>query len=666
MEKISVAVRFRPPNPAAADPSPGGAGGGGDREWRIDDTRVTLVHRAAGPAPGAPFVFDHVFDRTATNERVYGTVVRDLIGAVVDGFNATAFAYGQTSSGKTFTMNGSDVDPGIIPRAVRDVFDTVRQTDDREFLVRVSYMEIYNEEINDLLTLEGRRLPIKENLERGVYVAGLREEIVNSAEQVIESSAKNQIDSEDPIRVSVLNLVDLAGSERNNKTGTEGVRLNEAGHINKSLLMLGNVINKLSESGKQRGHIPYRDSKLTRILQPALGGNAKTSIICTAAPEEMHIEETRGTLKFASRAKCVSNCAQVNEILTDAALLKRQKREIEELRKKLQGSHSEGLEQVVLKLRNDMHKSELERDRLAMELEEERKLRIEQQKKIEGLDNTSISADQFTDSTQLDALKTPDSKYIPDGFVAHRSRYSNDVEFSPLPENLDNIANDDLWTCLNKGCVTDLDMLEMTPGLKREASLLQDATSIALLQEKLQPIARCNIVEASYSQSLLNRNMGAAPLEEPTDARCQRLEKDCVSDRQQLEESNVRCAALEKERDLLRDENSSLQQEISDSKREANLLIAEKQARLDDSIARCVAVERELSVSRQDADRLAAEKQELAGELGVERQKMEELKQDIRVISRAFSQREGQLTSLYTKSKAILENCKASHVATLP
>ncbi|CAO2144387.1 unnamed protein product [Urochloa humidicola] len=671
MEKISVAVRFRPPNLATADPSPAGAG---DREWRIDDTRVTLIHRAAGPVPGAPFVFDHVFDGAVTNERVYGTVVRDLIGAVVDGFNATAFAYGQTSSGKTFTMNGSDADPGIIPRAVRDVFETVCKMDDREFLVRVSYMEIYNEDINDLLSLEGRKLPIKENLERGVYVAGLREEIVNSAEQVfellqlgeanrhfgetnmnarssrshtifrmvIESSAKNQTDSEDPIRVSVLNLVDLAGSERHNKTGAEGVRLSEAGHINKSLLMLGNVINKLSENGKQRGHIPYRDSKLTRILQPALGGNAKTSIICTAAPEEMHIEETRGTLKFASRAKCVSNCAQVNEILTDAALLKKQKREIEELRKKLQGSHSEGLEQVVLKLRNDMHKSELERDRLAMELEEERKLRmrledhlIEQQKKLEGLDNSSISADQFADSIQFDALKTPDSKYKSDGFVARRSRYSDDVDFSPIPENLDNIADDDLWTRLNKGCVTDLDMLQMTPGLKREASFVQDATS-------------------------------AVPSEEPTDARCQRLEKDCVSDRQQLEESNMRCTALEKECDLLRDKNSSLQQELSNSKREANLLVAEKQAQLDDSIARCVELEKELSMSRQVAERLVTEKQELAGELGVERQKMEELKQDIRVISRAFSQREGQLTSLYTKSKAILENCKASHVGTLP
>ncbi|KAK3119004.1 hypothetical protein QOZ80_9BG0712230 [Eleusine coracana subsp. coracana] len=673
MEKISVAVRFRPPNQAAADLSSGF--GGGDREWRIDDgSRVSLLHRAAGPVPGASFAFDHVFDGATTNEQVYASVVRALIHSAVDGFNGTAFAYGQTSSGKTFTMNGCDSDPGIIPRAIRDIFDTARQAEDREFLIRVSYMEIYNEEINDLLSLEGQKLQIHENLERGVYVAGLKEEIVNSEEQVfdllqqgevnrhfgetnmnvrssrshtifrmvIESSAKNQMDSRDAIRVSVLNLVDLAGSERIVKTGAEGVRLNEGKHINKSLMILGNVINKLSENGKQRGHIPYRDSKLTRILQPALGGNAKTSIICTAAPEEIHIEETRGTLQFASRAKCVSNCAQVNEILTDAALLKRQKLEIEELRKKLQGSHSEGLEQVVLKLRNDMYKSELERDRLAMELEEERKLRetlehrvAEQQKKLEDLNNTSISAEHFQDSTQLDALKTPDSKYAPEDFVACRLRYSNDVEFSPIPETLDNVADEDLWARLNKGCVTDLDMLEMTPGLKHEESMQKDSTS-------------------------------AVPLEEPAEARCKRLEKDCISNHQQLEESKGRCVMLEKEIEMLRDENSSLQQEVSKYKQEDDRIIAEKQEQLEDAMMRCAVLEKELFRYRQDADRLAAEKQDLLGELNTEKQKMQELRKDISVITRAFSQREGQLTSLYSKSKAIVEHCKSSQVAALP
>uniref|UniRef100_A0ACD5WUJ5 Uncharacterized protein n=1 Tax=Avena sativa TaxID=4498 RepID=A0ACD5WUJ5_AVESA len=637
MEKISVAVRFRPPKYSAdaeVDSSYFSEGGaGGKREWRIDDTRISLLHRAV-PVPGTSFAFDHVFDEKATNARIYGLLVRSLIRAAVDGFNGTAFAYGQTSSGKTFTMNGSGADPGIIPLAVRDIFDTAAEAADREFLIRVSYMEIYNEEINDLLTLGSEKLPIHESLERGVYVSGLREEIVNNAEQVlellqlgeanrhfgetnmnvrssrshtifrmvIESSAKDQMNSGDAIR----NLVDLAGSERITKTGADSVRLKEGKHINKSLMILGNVINKLSENGKQRGHIPYRDSKLTRILQSALGGNAKTSIICTAAPEEVHIEETRGTLQFARRAKCVSNCAQVNEILTDAALLKRQKLEIEELRKKLQGSHSEVLEQLILKQRNDMHKFELERDRLAMELEEERRLRetlehrlAEQQKMLENHNNTGISAEQFTDPIQLDALKTPDSKQTSDGFVASRSRYSKDVEFSPIPEIQGAVADEDLWMQLNKGCITDLDMLEMTPDVKCPPSLPKDTTAVV-------------------------------PLEEPIDVRCQRLEKECSSDRQQLEDSEASCATLE-ECDLLKEENSLLRQELSKSK--------------------------------QDADHLVSEKEELLKELETERHKMEQLKQDIRIFSQSFSHRQGQLTSLYTKSKAIVENCKASQVA---
>ncbi|PWZ37795.1 Kinesin-like protein KIN-7L [Zea mays] len=165
MEKISVSVRFRHPNLVAANISPDSSGGGIDHEWRIDDSRVSLLHRAAGPVLGASFAFDHVFDGAANNERIYGTVVRELVGAIGGGFNGTAFTYGQTSCGKTFTMNGSDADPGIIRRAVRDVFDTVRQADDREFLTRVSYMEIYNEEINNLLTLEGQKLRIHESLD---------------------------------------------------------------------------------------------------------------------------------------------------------------------------------------------------------------------------------------------------------------------------------------------------------------------------------------------------------------------------------------------------------------------------------------------------------------------------------------------------------------------
>lgn len=158
--------------------------------------------------------------------------------------------------------------------------------------------------------------------------------------QVIESRSK-EVNSEDgdfgAIRVSTLTLVDLAGSERIAKTGAEGQRMKEGAAINKSLLTLGTVINKLSEGAQLAGlHIPYRDSKLTRILQPSLGGNAKTAIICAVTPATQHVEETHSTLRFACRAKRVVNNATVNEVVSDAAVLKRQAKEIEELRKILQ------------------------------------------------------------------------------------------------------------------------------------------------------------------------------------------------------------------------------------------------------------------------------------------------------------------------------------------
>ncbi|KAK7383246.1 hypothetical protein VNO78_28920 [Psophocarpus tetragonolobus] len=529
MEKICVAVRLRPP---VSEYSSVGT------FWKIEDNRISL-HKVHGtPLSASSYAFDHIFDEGSTNATVYELLAKDIIHAALDGFNGTAFAYGQTSSGKTFTMNGSETDAGVIPRAVRDIYATIEMMSDREFLIRVSYMEIYNEEINDLLVVDNQKLQIHESLERGVFVAGLKEEIVNNAEQVlnlikageanrhfgetnmnvrssrshtifrmvIESKGKdsnsNDCSINDVVRVSVLNLVDLAGSERIAKTGADGVRLKEGKYINKSLMVLGNVINKLSEGSKQRGHIPYRDSKLTRILQPALGGNAKTSIICTIAPEEIHTEETRGTLQFASRAKRITNCVQVNEILTDAALLKRQQLEIEELRKKLQGSHAEVLEQEILKLRNDLLKYERERGKLEMELQEERKSRDqwirEQRMKIENSSTTKSFSDCGTNDSQRrgffslgfredysdissisqgDIFKSP--KADPSAFVVRRSKYSTLPDQSPLPNAFCNVADEDMWLKMNNGYVADLDSLQTTPptNLKVQSFPPSDTTA---------------------------------------------------------------------------------------------------------------------------------------------------------------------------------------------
>ncbi|CAL9236883.1 unnamed protein product, partial [Arabidopsis halleri] len=272
-------------------------------------------------------------------------------------FEGTVLAYGQTNSGKTHTMRGSTIEPGIISLAVHDLFDIISQDTSREYLLRMSYLEIYNENINDLLDPLNRKLQIHENLEKGVFVAGLREDIVDSPQQVLElmesgeshrhigETNMNHYSSRSHTifrMVKTYNVVDLAGSERAAKTGAEGVRLKEGTHINKSLMTLGTVIKKLSEGVEnQGGHIPYRDSKLTRILQPALGGNANTAIICNITLALIHVNETKSSLQFASRALRVTNCAHVNEILTDTALLKRQSKEIKELRSKLKRTINE-------------------------------------------------------------------------------------------------------------------------------------------------------------------------------------------------------------------------------------------------------------------------------------------------------------------------------------
>ncbi|KAF9621528.1 hypothetical protein IFM89_022546, partial [Coptis chinensis] len=537
--KICVAVRVRPPSPTSQESSINPP----TTHWKVEENRISLHKSLDTPVSGISYAFDHVFDEDCTNSRVYDHLSKDIIRAAVEGFNGTAFAYGQTSSGKTYTMNGSENDPGIVPLAVEDVFQNIMM--------------------------------------RGIFVAGLREEIVNSAEQVlkliksgevnrhfgetnmnarssrshtifrmvIESKGKDRTStgdyiSVDAIRVSVLNLVDLAGSERIVKTGAGGVRLKEGKHINKSLLVLGNVINKLSDGGKQRGHIPYRDSKLTRILQPALGGNAKTSIICTIAPEEDHIEETRGTLQFASRAKRITNCAQVNEILTDAALLKRQKQEIEELREKLQGSHSEVLEQEILKLRNDMLKYELDRERLALELEEERKSHkereqciLEQQMKIDNLSSLVTSSnheknrqghistrqhltEEGTDkqnSCDRDSFQTPTFKAVPNEFVARRTNYSRLPEFSPVPDNFSSVADEDMWLKMNKGYTADIDALQFTPARRTHSLPSNDRSldySTDCYKEEVQDLKRQlelalidkNELERNYEEQLSLNN----------------------------------------------------------------------------------------------------------------------------------------------------------------
>ncbi|KAF9579272.1 hypothetical protein BGW38_004531 [Lunasporangiospora selenospora] len=312
----------------------------------------------------------------SNNEQIYGTSVKNLVQSAMEGYNGTVFAYGQTSSGKTYTMSGNEQQPGITPRAIEDIFKYIRENPDREFLLRVSYLEIYNESIRDLLSPESNDLRIHEDKRRGVYVSPLKEEIVTTPSQVMRiiergdhqrhvsstdfnahSSRSHSIfqiviESRDrsstngsptlrkpipgaksslAVRVSQLNLIDLAGSE---KATTDVERRKEGAFINKSLLTLGTVISRLTEE-KGAGHIPYRDSKLTRILQSSLNGSARVSVICTTSPSYLNVEESHNTLKFAARVKKVVTRAQTNQVMDDKALLEKYRREISELKAQL-------------------------------------------------------------------------------------------------------------------------------------------------------------------------------------------------------------------------------------------------------------------------------------------------------------------------------------------
>ncbi|XP_035278464.1 kinesin-like protein KIF3C isoform X1 [Anguilla anguilla] len=316
--------------------------------------QVTLRNPKAPPGELLKtFTFDAVYDASSKQSDLYDETVRPLIDSVLLGFNGTIFAYGQTGTGKTYTMQGLWMDPekrGVIPNSFEHIFTHISRSQNQQYLVRASYLEIYQEEIRDLLCKDhARKLELKENPDSGVYIKDLSsfvtknvkeiEHVMNVGNQtrsvgftnMNEHSSRSHAifvitvecselgpDGENHIRVGKLNLVDLAGSERQSKTGVQGDRLKEATKINLSLSALGNVISALVD-GKST-HVPYRDSKLTRLLQDSLGGNAKTIMVATLGPSSYSYEETLTTLRYANRAKNIKNKPRVNEDPKDALL----------------------------------------------------------------------------------------------------------------------------------------------------------------------------------------------------------------------------------------------------------------------------------------------------------------------------------------------------------
>ncbi|KAI0928539.1 hypothetical protein AcV7_008994 [Taiwanofungus camphoratus] len=344
---IKVVCRFRPPNAIEQRE-------GGEIVVSFVDNLQTVQLRSAQLSSGPEkdgFTFDRVFPPGTKQHEVFDYGVKDIVKDVLDGYNGTIFAYGQTGSGKTFTMMGADIDSsdlkGLIPRITEQIFQSIVESDAHlEYLVKVSYMEIYLERIRDLLAPQNDNLQVHEEKSKGVYVKNLSDYYVSSAREVYEimrqggaarvvSSTNmnaessrshsiflitiNQRNTETGAqKTGNLYLVDLAGSEKVGKTGASGQTLEEAKKINKSLSALGMVINALTD-GKAK-HVPYRDSKLTRILQESLGGNSRTTLIINCSPSSYNEAETLSTLRFGIRAKSIKNTARVNAELSPTEL----------------------------------------------------------------------------------------------------------------------------------------------------------------------------------------------------------------------------------------------------------------------------------------------------------------------------------------------------------
>ncbi|XP_057983387.1 kinesin-like protein KIN-7K, chloroplastic [Malania oleifera] len=351
-ENVTVTVRFRPLSPREIRQ-------GEEIAWYADgETILRNEHN-----PSIAYAYDRVFGPTTTTRHVYDVAAQHVVNGAMEGINGTIFAYGVTSSGKTHTMHGNQRSPGIIPLAVKDAFSIIQETPTREFLLRVSYLEIYNEVVNDLLNPAGQNLRIREDAQ-GTFVEGIKEEVVLSPAHAlsliaageehrhvgstnfnllssrshtiftltIESSPCGESNDGEAVNLSQLNLIDLAGSE-SSKAETTGLRRKEGSYINKSLLTLGTVISKLTDG--RASHVPYRDSKLTRLLQSSLSGHGRVSLICTVTPSSSNSEETHNTLKFAHRAKHIEIQAAQNKIIDEKSLIKKYQNEIRSLKEEL-------------------------------------------------------------------------------------------------------------------------------------------------------------------------------------------------------------------------------------------------------------------------------------------------------------------------------------------
>lgn len=572
-EGICVAIRMRPLNERELN-------GGQHELFKCLPNNSVGQLKDGQPLDGQIYYYDKVFDANTNTATVYEHIGTDIVKSVTSGINGTIFAYGQTSSGKTHTMLGSGDQGGVLEMAAKDIFRQISETSDRDFLLRVSFVEIYNEVIRDLLSdAADPTVAIREDPRKGVYCEA--NEIIitdydsiikalkrGTSKRTVESTAMNDtssrshtifklvveskqsIGSDGSVLVASLNLVDLAGSESVRHTGATGQRAKEGGKINQSLLSLSRVIHALSQPGQ---HVSFRDSKLTRLLQSSLSGNAKMSIVCCITPAEKYLEETRSTLQFASRAKLVKTNATVNEVIDEAVQLRRLKKELEMLKER-QGN-------MVLN-DEEYSKLEAEKDALNKQLISLQQEKDRQREQIDRLRELIIAGGD----NKGDDDKENESKFRRN--KKHRETWCPGA--APLPTVP--LTSSSTVPCNNSDAtceVGDISFNSSTSTIVLESS--EDASLLkSQLQEALLLIESKNSEIENLKQNLssakndISNDLNQSLDYEPVDLRTRLLEKELRSNidnlQTMLNEANNKIASLEQELD-----EANITKELSES-----------------------------------------------------------------------------------------------------
>eukprot|EP01028_Stygiella_incarcerata_P002469 TRINITY_DN1462_c0_g1_i1.p1 TRINITY_DN1462_c0_g1~~TRINITY_DN1462_c0_g1_i1.p1 ORF type:complete len:1090 (-),score=371.85 TRINITY_DN1462_c0_g1_i1:233-3502(-) len=496
---IKVCVRFRPFNKREEKL------GKCDKMYKItEDVRLDVVGTSY---MNHTFFYDRVFDMDSRQDEVYEYSSRGCIVDVLSGYNGTIFAYGQTGAGKTFSMMGVlDAEPelkGIIPRATNHIFSHIENdTSGTEYSIKCSYLEIYQEQVSCLLdpTQSKKGLRVHESPSRGIFVQDLTEEYVYNEDEIytlLDIGARNravaatdmnaqssrshtlfimqlhQKTMDGTTKTGKLNLVDLAGSEKVGKTGAKGQTLDEAKAINASLSALGMCINALVEG---KSHIPYRDSKLTRILQESLGGNTKTTLICACSPHEDNLAETISTLKFGSRAKKIKNNVKMNAQKSAAELQRlvdKLKAELTSLRK-----YCKGLEMQVEWMSSDEYIK-------GMEVPKEIQLLIEGGSSAEPSETTAGEGEQPSSPSKSSAPKKdgdlPRPSPSPDAIAGSEEMHAVEEDV----DNPDEVNNPSLRTDYSSvKTISDIELELENQKRTAEAEIANLTSDIKELKEK--------------------------------------------------------------------------------------------------------------------------------------------------------------------------------------